>query len=228
MTTIKVKITFIEPILGSLPNDPDLMRRFIEAKNPDPTRIQEEIDSVCSPDGVEEELERKTTVFAGSMEGKPYFVDYQVKGFLKEACKQVKRDTSKLSAKVKNYKQVIDGNVFVYASGIRPSAKGKGEWKKLYISDPHPILTFERPLRASTAQGERISLARSEMIEAGKTITLDIVTLVDDIEPMIREWLDYGVYKGIGQFRNAGYGRFVWDEIDEDGEIIGGNNEFVA
>lgn len=227
MKTIKAKITFIEPILGSLPNDPDLMRRFIEGKNPDPERIQEEIDAVCTPDGVENELERKTTVFAGSLEGKPYIIDYQVKGFFKEACRNVRKDTESASAKLKNFMKIIDGNVFVYAAGIRPSASANCEWKKLYISDPHPILTFERPLRASTPQGERIGLARSEIIDAGKTITLDIVTLVDEIEPLIREWLDYGIYKGLSQWRNAGYGRFVWDELNEDGEIIGGNNEFT-
>ena len=26
--------------------------------------------------------------------------------------------------------------------------------------------------------------------------------------------------------RNGGKGRFVWDEMDENGRVIGGNNEF--
>lgn len=28
------------------------------------------------------------------------------------------------------------------------------------------------------------------------------------------------------QWRNSGKGRFVWDLLDENGAVIGGNNEF--
>lgn len=30
---------------------------------------------------------------------------------------------------------------------------------------------------------------------------------------LVREWLDYGALKGMGQWRNSGRGRFVWEEI---------------
>ena len=39
----------------------------------------------------------------------------------------------------------------------------------------------------------------------------------------VREWLDYGMYRGLGQWRNSGKGRMVWEELDDGGNVIGGN-----
>lgn len=33
-----------------------------------------------------------------------------------------------------------------------------------------------------------------------------------------------GKFNGYGQWRNSGKGRFLWDELDKDGNVIGGNN----
>jgi hypothetical protein len=62
-------------------------------------------------------------------------------------------------------------------------------------------------------QGERVSLAMSEQIPAGASVVFDVVCLCDAHEAVVREWLDYGRYSGIGQWRNSGKGRFVWEEI---------------
>ena len=74
----------------------------------------------------------------------------------------------------------------------------------------------ERPLRASTPQCEVTAIAISEEISAGATLTFDIVLLSDDHEALVREWLDYGRLSGIGQWRNSGKGRFVWEEIKSE------------
>ena len=70
-----------------------------------------------------------------------------------------------------------------------------------------------RPLRAQTMQGERVSLALSEQIPAGATCEFTVILLCDDHEKAVREWLDYGRFSGIGQWRNSGKGRFRWEEI---------------
>lgn len=74
----------------------------------------------------------------------------------------------------------------------------------------------QRPLRAQTPQGERVSLAISEEIPSGASIKFRIECLSDDHENAVREWLDYGKYSGIGQWRNSGKGRFVWEEIEDE------------
>jgi hypothetical protein len=63
-------------------------------------------------------------------------------------------------------------------------------------------------------QGERVSLASSEEIPAGAVIEFDITMLEDSLYDAIVEWLDYGRYSGIGQWRNSGRGRFIWELVE--------------
>lgn len=73
---------------------------------------------------------------------------------------------------------------------------------------------IQRPLRASTAQGERIALASSETVPAGSSIEFDIDVFDIAMIPGIVECLDYGVYRGLGQWRNSGKGLFTYTIID--------------
>lgn len=81
--------------------------------------------------------------------------------------------------------------------------------------------TCQRPLRANTPQGERISLACSETVPAGTTMEFTAKCLVDGQMDVVREWLDYGKLRGFSQWRNAGKGRFEWEEISEtSGNVV--------
>ena len=82
------------------------------------------------------------------------------------------------------------------------------------LNDGGVIGECQRPLRAQTAQGERVSLANSEEIPAGATCEFEVLCMDDTHEKAVYEWLDYGELRGIGQWRNSGKGRFVY-EIDE-------------
>ena len=73
-------------------------------------------------------------------------------------------------------------------------------------------------------QGERVALAMSEEIPAGATLDFDVECMDDNHTKAVIEWLDYGIRRGIGQWRNSGKGRFLYDLLDGDGNIIGGNN----
>jgi len=70
-----------------------------------------------------------------------------------------------------------------------------------------------RPLRADTMKGERVSLAASETVAAGTAFEVEITTLTPALEKLVRQCLDYGKLKGLGQWRNSGKGRFAWEEI---------------
>ena len=72
----------------------------------------------------------------------------------------------------------------------------------------------QRPLRAQTAQGERISLANSETVPAGATCEFTVICMKPDLMKVVKEWLSYGVAHGTGQWRNSGKGRFTWEELD--------------
>ena len=81
----------------------------------------------------------------------------------------------------------------------------------------------QRPLRASTAQGERVALANSETIPAGSTFTFTINLLDESLEGAVRECLDYAELHGFFQWRNSGKGTAWWEELDDKGNVIGGN-----
>jgi hypothetical protein len=42
------------------------------------------------------------------------------------------------------------------------------------------------------------------------------MVLSDNLVPMIKEWLDYGILNGLCQWHNGGYGRFGWELISEE------------
>ncbi|MEE0146233.1 MAG: hypothetical protein UEP80_07665, partial [Senegalimassilia anaerobia] len=73
----------------------------------------------------------------------------------------------------------------------------------------------ERPLRADTPHGARVALARSETVPAGTKIRFTLVVMNESDWPLVQEWLDYGQFRGIGQWRNSGKGRFEWTDGSE-------------
>lgn len=194
MKELKVTLTFNEYILGTASANPEIHAEFIASKAPDAQKMEEEVANV----GADEVFEKSLTVFPRGKEGEPILYDYQVKGFFKDTCGMLKRVPGTESGKLKAYKKEIDGLIFV-------------KEREIPIKTDKPITILQRPLRAQTAQGERVALASSERIEAGATVTFTIMTLRDDLMPVVKEWLEYGALRGIGQWRNSGAGRFSWE-----------------
>ena len=198
-----VKLTFTEELLGTKSANPDAMREFIASKRPDGVD-EEEIEALPE---VEEELQKSTTVFPRDGDGNPYLLDYQVKGFFKGACGALRRvqGASNHSVGLKAYKKEIDGLVFTYPRNI-----------ELVLPDGGEIGICERPLRAQTQQGERVSLARSETVPAGTTATVTIKMLSGHLIPLMEEWLDYGALQGMCQWRSSGKGRFTYEVLSTE------------
>ena len=198
MKKLHIKLTFTEPLLGTSPANEDIYRDFIGSKAPDAQSVEDEVAAL----GADVVAEKGMTVFPRMEDGRPFIYDYQIKGFFKDSCGGLRKVKGSESSKIKAYKKEIDKLIFPQPRQI--PIDFDGEMQKC-----------ERPLRASTAQGERISLSCSEQIPAGATCQFDVVLLSDDHEKLVREWLDYGCLSGIGQWRNSGMGRFSWEEIPE-------------
>lgn len=191
-----LKCTFTEPVLGSQPTI-DVASEFL---------IKRAGLDELPPDEMEtlpEVLERGTTVFH-KRNGKYLLMDYQFKGFLKEAG----RTFNGLNG-VKALRSKIDMYVFIEPREI-----------KLHIPEGIEVAYLERPLRAETAQGPRVTLARSEMLAEGTwfEVYMDLFPCAIT-EEMLRDLLDYGSRKGLGQWRNGGYGRFVYKMEKVDGGV---------
>lgn len=206
MKYMKVKLTFLESVLGTWPSNKNVARDFIASKAPDAATVEDEIEAL----GVDAVADKGMTVFPRD-EGKPVLYDYQIKGFFKDACGMLSRVKTTKSSTIKAYKKIIDGLIFVEPRMIPFDVNGE-------------ITECQRPLRAQTAQGERVSLANSEEIPAGSTVEF-IVKMLDGKahKQIVKEWLDYGADRGIGQWRNSGRGRFsceILSEYDENGEVL--------
>lgn len=198
MVKTKVRLTFTDEILGTSSGNPELHREFIASKAPDAQKMEEEV-AALGADAVEE---KSMTVFPRLADGTPFLYDYQIRGFFKEICGAMKAISGTKSSKIKAHKKKIDNTIFVEPREIPLDLHGM------------KMANCQRPLRASTAQGERIALANSEVCPEGTSCEFEVLCMVDEDAAMLREWLEYGKYKGIGQWRNSGKGRFTFEIID--------------
>jgi len=194
--TMKVRIETFEEMLGTASANPELHDEYIASNAPDAMSREEEVAAL----GTEAVIEKSMTIFPKDAQGRPIIWDYQIKGFFKDSCKALRKVTGSKSAKMKAYKQEIDGLIFIRERQIPIMFTGE-------------IARCQRPLRAQTPQGERVALASSESIPAGAVITFTVECLVKEDLDFVREWLDYGELRGLGQWRNSGKGRFRWEEI---------------
>lgn len=203
MEKVHVRLTFTEDVLGTANSDRKVHSEFIASKAPDAPSREEEVAAL----GADEVEHKEMTVFPRMEDGEtPMFWDYQIKGFFKDTCSALARckgqNNSKESCSIKAFKKVIDNCIFVYPRAIQINMSG-------------PMGNCQRPLRAQTAQGERVALANSEAVPAGSWIEFTVKCLDDKNAAAVREWLNYGRYKGLGQWRNSGKGRFTWEEIND-------------
>lgn len=201
----KFRLVGLQPLLGGVALDKEIFTKYIATKARDfeKENAKEDVDNVI------DENEKVTGFYRDVDTGNVIIKGYQIKGFMKEAAKALKDQLGLASCVSK-----IDNFVFIAEDNI-PVMRG-GEW----IKQPDNFL--ERPLRGETPQGPRVSLAKSEQIcgdwyiditvkvienkKTAKSVALDM--------GVVEELLSYGQFKGLLQWRNAGYGSFRIEEIE--------------
>ena len=201
----RFRLTGITALLGSQPASQNLHEDYIMSKAPKEKDVSDEIDII--------KLEEKgLTVFArdASDEEEPLaLIDYQIKGFFKEVIYSLKSDLGITAAKKK-----CDNYLFVEPRFIPIMRDGE----VLVDEDEY----CQRPLRAQTMQGERVTIASSEAVQTPWQIEFEVELIHNESTTKSKPitWdavytaLDYGRRKGLGQFRNGGYGKFRWEEIE--------------
>jgi hypothetical protein len=185
MLELKYRITLMEKMLGTVPKNKDIFSRYIASERTG----EDEIANV--PEGEESGY----TGFFTKKNG-IYLYDYHIKGFLKEAGNILKD-----SLTLKNLKSKLDNYLFVFP-------------REIFLQDA-PDGVLERPLRAMTMQGPRVSLAKSDYVEAGLSfeITIKVLDHKEITQEVVEKLLDYGALKGLGQWRNGSWGRFAWERV---------------
>ncbi len=185
----QLKVTFTEPILGTQPQK-DVATKYTQDKAREKgLPVEDELETLP------EMLDKGTTAFH-KLDGQPIYYDYHLKGFLKEAGSVLNGTHG-----VKALRSKVDNTVFVQPRRI-----------PLHLPEGGEIGFLERPLRGQTMQGPRVSLARSELLPVATWLEATVQVIAGPIsESILRELLDYGQFKGFGQWRNGGYGRFTYE-----------------
>ena len=196
-TEMKVRLTLLDPQLGTTSNNPELRREYIMKKNPN--GVDEEEDEGFD---IDEQLEKDMTVFPRLPDGRPFIWDYMIKGFFKDAQAAMNKIPDQ---KMSSYKKIIDGLIFVKERKIPMNMPERSE-----------VSTCTRPLRTSGPKGERVALASSEQVPAGTTMEFTVQVLDPKLMNTVIRWFNYGRFKGLGQWRNSGKGRFSWENLSEE------------
>jgi hypothetical protein len=186
----RYRLTLTERMLGTVPTKTDLYTSYIAEKaglEPEEAAVEQQM--------VPDHGQAGYTSFYRDCDG-IYLFDYHIKGFLKEAG-QVLKDILGIKA----LRSKLDNFCFVLPRYIHLQEKPDG--------------VLERPLRAQTMQGPRVTLAKSDYVEAGLAFKVEIALLPHKElnYNLIERLLDYGQLKGLGQFRNGSYGRFTWERL---------------
>ena len=225
MTQYLVTLTTTEDMLGSAPADPEIYRSFIASKKfkdeknklkkaevdvSDGPEADARLAKFCGFTAEEQQLadeevkllpqdDKGITVFRRNADGL-VMMDFQIRGFLKEAAEAV--------SGIWGVRSKIDKWCFV-KERIIPVMRGDAQ-----VKEPDGLL--ERPLRAQTMQGPRVALACSEKLNPADTMSFTLLVLplgeskgkLD--EATVRSWLEYGELNGLGQWRTGSNGRFTF------------------
>lgn len=232
MKKMKVRVTLITEMLGTFPTDPDIYVAFIEERKkrdtlglfPKDFDIKKELENISraakandwmsdenpdnNPNVITTNNPKVLTAFPRDENYNLIMYDYQIRGFFKEACGSLRSikdsEWGKESTKIKNYKKVIDGGVFVTP-----------EYIPIHIAEGKTISIESRSLRAQspTPPYERVCISSSETVPRGSWFEFEIM-YPDSFDKAIKEWMDYGAFKGFLQWRSGGKGRFTYEILE--------------
>lgn len=212
MQTEQYRITFVEDVLGSSPKSKDVYTKFIASKAPNGNGEDEAADVQDA-----EEL-GWTTFMKDEATGGLYFMDYTMKGFFKDTVQTL------MSIMEEEGKKASVPKIPAYKSWINRLAFPMP--RKLFIHKPdgtvytEPDGVLERPLKAMTMQGPRVSLAKSDLIRAGAYVDFKMTILPNDkkiTQELFQQCLSHGELSGFAQFRaSGGYGRFTWMKLVQE------------
>lgn len=224
----RITETFTTALLGTAPANKAIYAEYIATRRAEglakrAAAAQRMGIGVPAPVGtVEEELEtivseeQGLTVFHADATG-IFLFDYEVVGHYKEAA-----ETLADAHGVPMVRSKLD--TLMYVRPCKPSSPGD---RRIYICDSAGVPCkradgrIERPLRAMTMQGPRVSLTCSEMVTEGRTVQYHLEMLpylragwgksakAVEIEPFIRLLCSISDKHGRGQWRSGGNGRFT-------------------
>lgn len=207
--------------------DPDTTPAMANAEPATPEALAEiakETEGI--PEDPDDREKTGWTIFMEDAKGR-YLLSYMIRGQMSAAAQVLKTygkgpsQMKQLNDKVKKYIFVHEKRIYI--NEVETPADEQDYGHPLIHAGPNgPVC--ERPLRASTPMGPRVTVTRSDAVLAGATLEFHLKVL--DVEGAkipkgcIESLLQYGECSGLGQWRSSGdLGSFkIVDlvEIEED------------
>ena len=216
--TMRCRIIFINDWLAVSPGDPEMMASFIASKTMDAPTRDEEIQMAGAQAVVDKQRERFDRDLST---GKLKWGNWRCLGFYKARTEALRKDAGADATELSSYKNVLNENISFkgHWSAINPPA-GKG----IFICDrPMPGDGYKRETAIKSSEGLPAGTVtgftvQTNVLKTGKKGSEIILMNV------LRDCLDSGFKYGTGGWRGSGKkGQFLWEELDEDGNVIGGN-----
>lgn len=220
--TMRVRVYFTNELLAITPGDPELLASFNASKTMDAPTRDEEIQMM----GAQAVTDKGREKFDRDIEtGNLLWGNWRWLGFFKARTKSLRNDEESLAAKMSSYENVLNENVSF-----------KGHWSKLTIPKGKSIYTCDRPMPGD--YNRPTAIKSSEAAPAGTvtafTVQTNVLTVGNkkqgysfNLMDELRDCLDSGAMFGTGGWRGSGKkGQFLWEELGEDGSVIGGNTEY--
>lgn len=158
------------------------------------------------------ELDLKgTTVFLMNPQTKmPCIGDHMIYGFLKAAAEAIGRTLPSRKAEVLHS---ISYTQSLINQHIRIREQFISFNRDIRKNEDGSIHYAQRSLRAMTAQGPRVTLAKSEVVPAGAKLKFHLNVMANSkiTKDTLKTLFSYGEFTGLGQWRNAGNGMFSYE-----------------
>lgn len=180
------------------------------------------------PEGVVEAADREergSTGFMEDVEGR-YVLDYVVRGFLSAAAQAEKTYGPAGKSQIKQLNDKVKKYLFVHEKRVRINEIETPEDEEDFDhelvrkgADGRPVC--ERPLRAQTALGPRVTVTRSDVVLAGATLEFHLKVMDGGgfTKAVVESLLQYGEMSGLAQWRSGGFGQFTVVELETVDEL---------
>lgn len=218
---MNVRIILTKELLAMSPGTQNLYADFIAGHAIDAQTREDEVNTV----GAQEVATKGRSVF-DIINGKIVWPSRRWLGYFKAKTGADRRDDETLVVDLSSYKGVFDENISFTAENFPVTLPKSADGKTGICDRTMPGDGFKRPT----------SIKSSQTAPAGTVTRFTIQTNVKtvgkkgsemDFMDILRECLDAGAFSGTGEWRGSGKkGTFLWEEISDDGHVIGGNTEY--
>jgi hypothetical protein len=154
------------------------------------------------------DLKGATIFFWDKETNRPCIGDHMIYGYMKAAAKTLCQVREKKNGTILQSATYTHEIINTQVRCVNPFIVANKDLKRNADGTPYFL---ERSLRVITAQGPRVTLAKSEVIEPGTEFEFDLRVLKNSklTEDFLLDIFEYGQYfNGLGQWRNSGRGMF--------------------